>query len=372
MISRLAPLFLCLLLTTVVAPSSATSVDTLEVGVFIAHHAVSATYSEGADWCDNYSTFFALDSCGAQINRIDKIGQLGNVSVWYVIAAFTDTTEWNGVEFGFGDYSSAAYGFLDWGPCYPSQGLEIKTTNWPGPEEGVVLTTTDEAYSAQMAPVYYFAGYAYSLDTIPLGVNPATGFGGTGKLLSGSITLQEAEAFGAMGLFENGVGVCPSSSSGLDRSHSTGAGAATARPGIGLIRQPLEAVRLRPGDTRVPESIRKQLEEWIASMDTASEVVAHDEWDNDGKCLLSIGDSPSSQATLAFSLDRESRVTLDVYDSAGRKITSIVDGTLQPGQHRFIWPRGKTDAVAHPTGVYFGLLSVNGEHLECRRFMLIR
>lgn len=193
----------------------------LEDGVFIAHHPPDVQFSAGTDWCQKYAEEFAIDSCGAQHNRIDLDGNLGESSIWYVLAAWTEAKEWCGSEFGFGEYDPDIYGFLAWGPCSPGENLEIPTDNWPGPSEGTALTTTDAPWSGDIVSVYYFAGYAYYEGIIPLAADPSTGFGGTGNCMTPAQSW-DATSFGGMGMFTDGIYVCPAEGGGGDDGGSEG------------------------------------------------------------------------------------------------------------------------------------------------------
>ena len=180
----------------------------LSGGVFIAHAPLHLQYSPGCDWCEKYEELYAISSCEEQNPRIDLDGHLGEKSVWYVIAAWGEEKEWCGTEFGFGSYDPAIYSFSDWGACLPNE-LEISTTNWPGPNEGTVVVATDSTWNGNFQPVYYFSGYAYAQGRIPLAQDPSRAFGGTGNSAAPAVSYPAAE-YGELGLFSNGVPVCPS------------------------------------------------------------------------------------------------------------------------------------------------------------------
>ncbi len=185
----------------------------LENGVLIAHHPPGLQYSAGQDWCQRYFDDFAIDTCSDQHNRIDLDANQGETSVWCVLAAWDESKEWCGTEFGFGEYDPDIYLFLDHGPCFPVDGLDIPTAGWPGPNAGTALTTTTTHWSGNFVPVYWFAGYAYQEGVIPLAADPATSFGGTGNCASPPQTWAAGE-FGSMGLFRDGAYACPET--GLD------------------------------------------------------------------------------------------------------------------------------------------------------------
>jgi hypothetical protein len=187
--------------------ASAATTD-LGGGVFIAHHPPGLQYSEGEDWCQRYVNEFAISECKEQHNRIDLDGNLGESSLWYVLAAWTEDKEWCGTEFGFGQFDPYIYGFAEWGPCSPAGALEIPTESWPGPSAGTAVVVTDAPWSGNFLAVYYFAGYAYSEGIIPLGIDPATDFGGTGNCAMPPEDWSAA-AFGGMGLSTDGIYACP-------------------------------------------------------------------------------------------------------------------------------------------------------------------
>jgi predicted outer membrane repeat protein len=178
----------------------------LSNGVFIAHALANLQYTSdppAGGWCGAYDEYAAIASCSEQINRIDSEGPV----VWYVLAAWTESKEWCGAQFGFGDYDAGDFVIVDHGACFPSSGLKIPTSGWPGPNEGIALTTTDESWEGNFRPVYWIAGYAYGEDVIPLGPNPDLDSAGWASCED----QQEvgATALGGMGLFTDGIYACP-------------------------------------------------------------------------------------------------------------------------------------------------------------------
>jgi len=169
----------------------------LDDGVLIAHHPPGLEFTSGQDWCDRYEQEFAIDSCEAQHNRIDLDGNQGDGSVWYVLAAWEEAKEWCAVEFGLGAYTAANYPLVEHGPC-GSGALTIPTSGWPN-----------------FVPVYFFAGYAYGEDLIPLSVDPAQNFAGFSNCAAPPETWS-ASALGGMGLFTDGIYACGGGGEGLD------------------------------------------------------------------------------------------------------------------------------------------------------------
>jgi hypothetical protein len=180
-------------------------------GVFIAHAPSGFQYTSdppGGSWCAAYAQNYAITSCEQQDNEIDS----QDMAVWYVLSAWTESKEWCGTQFGFGDYDAGNFSIMGHGACFPSGGLTIPSSGWPGPNEGIALTTTDENWSGNFEPVYWIAGYAYGEDLIPLGPDPDGDFAGWARC--GDQLEAEAVALGGMGLLTDGIYVCPEDSLG--------------------------------------------------------------------------------------------------------------------------------------------------------------
>jgi hypothetical protein len=56
----------------------------------------------------------------------------------------------------------------------------------------------------------------------------------------------------------------------------------------------------------------------------------------------------NSSTEICFSLERSSIVKLEIYNIIGQKVTTLVDGSLDAGPHRYIWQSGDI-----ASGVYF-------------------
>jgi hypothetical protein len=91
--------------------------------------------------------------------------------------------------------------------------------------------------------------------------------------------------------------------------------------------------------------------------------------------VLNLGENypnPFNPATrITFSLPRSGEVDLAVFDLAGRRVATLVRGTVEAGRHEVMW-RGRDDrggAVA--SGVYFSRLVAGGELLT-RKMMLLK
>lgn len=74
----------------------------------------------------------------------------------------------------------------------------------------------------------------------------------------------------------------------------------------------------------------------------------------------------------AASGDVQSKVSIAVYDSRGRKVTDLIKGTLPPGNHSVVWDGRTERGEIAPSGVYFYALRVGGEALPPRKMLLAR
>tara|TARA_R110000868_G_scaffold368227_1_gene631221 strand:- start:55745 stop:60547 length:4803 start_codon:yes stop_codon:yes gene_type:complete len=59
--------------------------------------------------------------------------------------------------------------------------------------------------------------------------------------------------------------------------------------------------------------------------------------------------------TIVFGLPEASNVTLEIYNSIGRKVATLINGTMEAGYHDFIW-----DASRVASGVYFYRITARG------------
>ncbi len=146
-----------------------------------------------------------IQSCEEQNTRIDGFA----AHIWYVVAAWAEEKLWRGTEFGFGTYDLDGFYMVSWGPCFPSEGLEIPSENWPGSNEGTALAVVDTPWEGNFVAVYWFMGYAYGATCqMPLGVDPMTDFGG---FANAEVPPEQfpATCYGALGLFMPGFECCP-------------------------------------------------------------------------------------------------------------------------------------------------------------------
>jgi hypothetical protein len=78
-----------------------------------------------------------------------------------------------------------------------------------------------------------------------------------------------------------------------------------------------------------------------------------------------------SATTLTFSLPLPSRVSLGIYDAAGRVVTSLVEGNLAAGPHLVRWDGSDAHGQSVAQGVYFARIEAGG-HAATERIVVVR
>ncbi len=71
--------------------------------------------------------------------------------------------------------------------------------------------------------------------------------------------------------------------------------------------------------------------------------------------------------TIEYHISKTSHVLLDVYDITGRKVSTLVNGQIQPGHYKTIF-----EGVKQSSGVFFIRLNIDGKNLAVKRMMLIK
>ena len=74
--------------------------------------------------------------------------------------------------------------------------------------------------------------------------------------------------------------------------------------------------------------------------------------------------NPSTR--ILYTLAAKSKVSIEIFDAEGRRVTVLADGTQEAGSHTAVF-----DAAGRPSGVYFVRLAVNGQ-LRMKRMVLVR
>jgi len=214
---HLLPFFAVFLVSTGIAAANPYE---LTNGAVIAHAPPNLIYSgDFSHGCDAYVEA-PISSCEEQVNRIDN-GTQG--FLWYVLLAWAEPKYWHGFEFGLRSFVAGPEGYLimahDLCPARLGVTLSIPTAHWPGPNEGIAMACTDVSeqgcWSGNFEPMYWFAGYAYVAQRIPLGPNPATGHLAILPLYDHAQPVEVDFDFdapgmaGSMGMLTDGVAACP-------------------------------------------------------------------------------------------------------------------------------------------------------------------
>jgi hypothetical protein len=76
-------------------------------------------------------------------------------------------------------------------------------------------------------------------------------------------------------------------------------------------------------------------------------------------------------ATIRFTVPGRSHVRLRLHDAVGRWIATLVDGVVEPGEHRHVWNGRRADGRQVAAGVYLYALEI-GERRLARKLTLIR
>ncbi len=66
------------------------------------------------------------------------------------------------------------------------------------------------------------------------------------------------------------------------------------------------------------------------------------------------------------------RVRLEIFDATSRRVMTLVDAALLPGQHRASWNGADAGGMPLPSGVYFARLQVDGEPPMSRKLLLLQ
>jgi hypothetical protein len=75
--------------------------------------------------------------------------------------------------------------------------------------------------------------------------------------------------------------------------------------------------------------------------------------------------------TLSFALPRETRVRVNVYDAAGRRVRELASGALPAGQHALAWDLRDQGGQAVGAGIYFARLEAEGSSFT-KKLVMVR
>jgi hypothetical protein len=79
----------------------------------------------------------------------------------------------------------------------------------------------------------------------------------------------------------------------------------------------------------------------------------------------------ATTTSIAFALDREQPVRLEIFDVAGRRIRAIDAGTLPVGGHRLVWDGMSEEGRRAPAGTYFYRLTT-ADGVDTKRMVRVR
>lgn len=69
---------------------------------------------------------------------------------------------------------------------------------------------------------------------------------------------------------------------------------------------------------------------------------------------------------IGFTLPADRRVSLDIFNIAGQKVETLVDGVMTSGRHSVVW-----DASGYSGGIYFGAVT-DGKCTQSMKMMLLK
>jgi glucose/arabinose dehydrogenase len=102
----------------------------------------------------------------------------------------------------------------------------------------------------------------------------------------------------------------------------------------------------------------------------ASPVAAPDLAASSGVAFEPVRPRPAAgRVVIAFQLPRPARVSIDVYDAAGRRVERLLDGPRDAGRHEVAWEGGANGRGA-PAGLYLARLEAEGRVLVQRIVVL--
>ncbi|MCK4412192.1 MAG: hypothetical protein KAY32_01475 [Candidatus Eisenbacteria sp.] len=211
-------IFWALAVVALLGNAAAADENDLSGGVMITHAPPGYTYTSSLDACGDWETIHDVTECGDVVARIDTESEIS--SVWYVVAAWDEAKAWQGFEFGLGDYDGvSSYYFVASGSCVPDGVIVDKIWhdqgNWPGPNNGVAVVARADGWAGNYQALYWFAGYAYGEDLLPLAANPATENAAMIPMPGhGGQVVFPPSSLGALGIYTDGVVPCPVSDTG--------------------------------------------------------------------------------------------------------------------------------------------------------------
>lgn len=74
--------------------------------------------------------------------------------------------------------------------------------------------------------------------------------------------------------------------------------------------------------------------------------------------------------TLQFVLPKAQQIELQIFDSRGRLVRQLANGTYPAGQHHVVWDGRNEAQIEQPSGAYFYRLSANGQQLTKKMLLM--
>jgi hypothetical protein len=162
-----------ILILVVSGQAVAASENDLSTAIFLTHFPQNYAYSSDNNWFERYESEFRIDSeqeCNPMVPD-GVYNASSNPVIWYVVVTFHGCGEkvWSLTKFGLNDYDPDAFVITGGGICL-EEGLEIPSSNWPGPNQGIELAGLSSHWRGKIEPVYYFEGYQY-IGTTQVGIS---------------------------------------------------------------------------------------------------------------------------------------------------------------------------------------------------------
>ena len=79
-----------------------------------------------------------------------------------------------------------------------------------------------------------------------------------------------------------------------------------------------------------------------------------------------------SVATIAFVLEKDARATIEIFDVAGHRVTTLLDRRMERGSHDVSWNGGDDRGSIRASGVYLCRLVVDGRPAATKRVVLLK
>lgn len=91
-----------------------------------------------------------------------------------------------------------------------------------------------------------------------------------------------------------------------------------------------------------------------------------------GVSLSAVPEPLRGRTELGFDLPRAGRVELVMHDAAGRRVRTLLRGSLAPGPQRVAWDGRDDQGAPLPGGVYFARVTLDGRSVGSRTVRLVR